>query len=147
MNRGADPEHCITCSDSAVPMCVEVLLGDSGLAVCDGQTVDVTLVLPVRPGDVVLVQDRADVAVNAHSQARVEVRIDDHRREQVDELRILNRELVCCRPENIGAHESTSPADKFHDRRATCHRDCNRRDVWKNADSGHRCVTAPRGKR
>jgi HupF/HypC family len=61
MNRGADPEHCITCSDSAVPMCVEVLLGDSGLAVCDGQIVDVTLVLPVRPGDVVLVH--ADTAL------------------------------------------------------------------------------------
>jgi len=55
MNPDTDPRHCITCSDAAMPMCVESLLGDSGLAVCDGATVDVTLVLPVQPGDVVLV--------------------------------------------------------------------------------------------
>jgi len=55
MTPGIEPRHCITCSDAAVPMCVESLLGDSGLAVCDGLTVDVTLVLPVRPGDIVLV--------------------------------------------------------------------------------------------
>jgi HupF/HypC family len=61
MNRGADPGHRITCSDAAVPMCVESLLGDNGLAACDGQTVDVTLVLLVRPRDLVLVH--ADTAL------------------------------------------------------------------------------------
>ena len=55
MTSGIEPGRCITCSDAAVPMCVESLLGDGGLAVCDGMTVDVTLVLPVSPGDVVLV--------------------------------------------------------------------------------------------
>ena len=55
MNPGIDPKHSITRSDAAVPMCVESLLGDSGLAVCDGVTIDVTLVLPVEPGDLVLV--------------------------------------------------------------------------------------------
>jgi hydrogenase maturation factor len=57
MSSCADPDHCITCSDAAVPMRVTSLVEttDSGLAVCDGLTVDVTLVLPVAPGDVVLV--------------------------------------------------------------------------------------------
>jgi hydrogenase maturation factor len=55
MNPCADPDHCITCSDAAVPMRVEALREEPGLAVCDGVIVDVTLVQPVDPGDLVLV--------------------------------------------------------------------------------------------
>jgi hydrogenase maturation factor len=59
-----EPEHCITCADAAVPMRVDSVArgASSGLAVCDGQTVDVTLVLPVRPGDIVLVHAGAALA-------------------------------------------------------------------------------------
>jgi hydrogenase maturation factor len=57
MSPCPDHDHCITCSDAAVPMRVDSLAGhpDSGLALCDGVTVDVTLVAPVRPGDRILV--------------------------------------------------------------------------------------------
>jgi hydrogenase expression/formation protein HypC len=52
-------DHCITCSDEGVPMQVERIDGDRGLALCstaDGSksTVEIALV-DVRPGDRVLV--------------------------------------------------------------------------------------------
>jgi len=52
--------HCITCSDEGVPMRVETLSAESGLAVCmddDGRRSDVLtdLVPDVRPGDQLLV--------------------------------------------------------------------------------------------
>jgi hypothetical protein len=46
--------HCVTCSDEAVPMCVDVVRAD-GTAVCDGVDVMTELVGPVQPGDVLLV--------------------------------------------------------------------------------------------
>jgi hydrogenase maturation factor len=57
-----DPDHCITCSDAAVPMRVQSYDGESGLAVCNGETVDVTLVRPVDAGDLVLVHAGAAIA-------------------------------------------------------------------------------------
>ena len=60
---GADtcgPGHCITCGDDGVPMQVVRLDEIRGLALCsheDGkrETVEVALVEPVAPGDVLLV--------------------------------------------------------------------------------------------
>jgi hydrogenase maturation factor len=50
-----DENHCITCSDKAVPMRVVDVRPD-GLAVCDdGVEVMLDLVGPVEVGDVVLV--------------------------------------------------------------------------------------------
>ncbi len=56
-----EPEgHCITCGDDGVPMRVVKVDDDRGLALCaddEGQrsTVEVELVLPVAPGDQLLV--------------------------------------------------------------------------------------------
>jgi len=52
--------HCITCSDEGVPMRVETLNAETGLAVCvdgDGRRTDVLtdLVPNTRPGDQLLV--------------------------------------------------------------------------------------------
>lgn len=52
--------HCITCSDEGVPMRVETLNAETGLAACvdgDGRRTDVLtdLVPDVRPGDQLLV--------------------------------------------------------------------------------------------
>jgi hydrogenase maturation factor len=52
MNCGDD--HCITCSDEAVPMRVDAVRAD-GTALCDGVEVMTELVAPVAVGDVVLV--------------------------------------------------------------------------------------------
>jgi hydrogenase maturation factor len=52
MSCGED--HCITCSDEAVPMRVDALR-DDGTAVCGGVEVMTDLVAPVAVGDVVLV--------------------------------------------------------------------------------------------
>jgi hydrogenase maturation factor len=53
-------DHCITCSDEGVPMAVERIDTDRGLALCvaeDGSksTVEIALVEPVTPGDRLLV--------------------------------------------------------------------------------------------
>ena len=75
MNPGIDPKHCTTCSDAAGPMCVESLLGDSGLAVCDGVTIDVRLVLPVEPADLVLsTQPRHSLAAAESRRGEAEPR-------------------------------------------------------------------------
>ena len=51
-NCGSD--HCVTCSDEAVPLRVEVVR-DDGTALCEGVEVMTDLVGQVGPGDVVLV--------------------------------------------------------------------------------------------
>jgi hydrogenase maturation factor len=53
-------EHCITCGDVAVQMCVIEIDSDGTLALCaadsgERQTVDVTLVAPVRIAERLLV--------------------------------------------------------------------------------------------
>jgi hydrogenase maturation factor len=55
-----DADHCITCADEGVPMTVERVNPDEGLAVCrpEGRsptTVEIDLVSPVELGDRVLV--------------------------------------------------------------------------------------------
>ena len=60
MSANACGDHCITCSDEGVPMQVERIDDDRGLALCaaeDGSksTVEIALVEPVAPGDTVLV--------------------------------------------------------------------------------------------
>jgi hydrogenase expression/formation protein HypC len=53
--------HCVTCSDEAVPLTVDSVLGD-GTVLCGGGTEVMTdLVGAVHPGDVVLVH--AGVAI------------------------------------------------------------------------------------
>jgi hydrogenase maturation factor len=48
-------DHCVTCSDEAVPLRVHELRAD-GIAVCDGGVeVLVDLVAPVEPGEELLV--------------------------------------------------------------------------------------------
>ena len=52
-------DHCITCSDEGIPMQVELIDEDRGLALCTGEdgsksTVEIALV-SVEPGDRVLV--------------------------------------------------------------------------------------------
>ena len=59
MNANACGDHCITCSDEGIPMKVERIDEDRGLALCssdDGSksTVEIALV-DVEPGDRVLV--------------------------------------------------------------------------------------------
>lgn len=53
-------DHCVTCSDEAVPMRVERLV--DGLAICDGVEVMVDLVAPVEPGDELLVHAGTAIA-------------------------------------------------------------------------------------
>jgi hydrogenase assembly chaperone HypC/HupF len=53
-------DHCITCSDEGIPMQVERIDEQRGLALCsadDGSrsTVEIALVEPVEPGDRLLV--------------------------------------------------------------------------------------------
>jgi len=55
-----DPHHCITCGDDGVPMCVLAVDEARGLALCeagDGAhgSVEIALVAPVAPGDLLLV--------------------------------------------------------------------------------------------
>ncbi len=52
-------DHCITCSDEAIPMTVIVVDDDQQLAVCEAQdgsqhTIEIALVGPVSPLDCVL---------------------------------------------------------------------------------------------
>ena len=59
MNANACGDHCITCSDEGIPMRVERIDEDRGLALCSSEdgsksTVEIALV-EVEPGDRVLV--------------------------------------------------------------------------------------------
>ena len=61
-----DP-HCITCSDEAVPMRVQGVDEERGLALCedpDGRrsSVEIALVAPVGPGDELLVHAGTAIA-------------------------------------------------------------------------------------
>jgi hydrogenase maturation factor len=47
-------DHCVTCSDEAVPLRVEAVRAD-GTALCEGVEVMTDLVGRLEPGDVVLV--------------------------------------------------------------------------------------------
>lgn len=60
-------EGCITCSDAAPPMIVVEVDGDRGIALCEGETgarasVEIALVEPVAPGDVLLVHAGTAIA-------------------------------------------------------------------------------------
>lgn len=53
-------DHCVTCSDEALPMTVRAVDGERGLALCEGddgakQSVEIALVEPVALGDLLLV--------------------------------------------------------------------------------------------
>jgi hydrogenase maturation factor len=53
-------DHCITCGDDGVPMQVEKVDDARGLALCVGEdgaksSVEIELVMPVAPGDELLV--------------------------------------------------------------------------------------------
>jgi hydrogenase expression/formation protein HypC len=55
-----DGDHCTTCSDEALPLRVVRVAGERGLALCEDpggarSTVEIALVAPVAPGDVLLV--------------------------------------------------------------------------------------------
>ena len=55
-----DPHHCVTCGDDGVPMTVVRIDEQRELALCqDGagerSSVEIALVMPVAPGDVLLV--------------------------------------------------------------------------------------------
>jgi hydrogenase assembly chaperone HypC/HupF len=56
----SDPDHCITCADEGVPMTVVRVDVERMLALCEDDagarsTVEIALVEPVEPGDVLLV--------------------------------------------------------------------------------------------
>lgn len=55
-----DPHHCVTCGDDGVPMAVVAVDEARGLALCEQaggarSSVEIALVAPVAPGDVLLV--------------------------------------------------------------------------------------------
>jgi hydrogenase maturation factor len=65
--RCDDASHCITCGDEAVPVRVVAVDSDRELALCenaDGQrtTVEIALVVPVAPGDELLVHAGTAIA-------------------------------------------------------------------------------------
>ena len=73
---------CITCGDEAVPMRVERIDGDRGLALCEDaegrrSSVEIALVEPVAPGDELLVH--AGTAIGRSGAE--EIRRDGERRE------------------------------------------------------------------
>jgi len=56
----ADPFHCVTCADEGVAMRVVAVDAERGLALCaapggERQSVEIALVGPVAPGDLLLV--------------------------------------------------------------------------------------------
>jgi hydrogenase expression/formation protein HypC len=60
MTLDCHSDHCITCSDEGVPMTVLRTDEDRGLALCENadgakESVEITLVEPVEPGDALLV--------------------------------------------------------------------------------------------
>lgn len=66
---------CITCSDAAPPMTVVEVDADRGIALCAGETgtrasVEIALVEPVVPGDVLLVHAGTAIAHAAAESAR-----------------------------------------------------------------------------
>jgi hydrogenase expression/formation protein HypC len=64
-----DEDHCVTCSDEAVPLTVRSVL-DDGTALCDGDVEVMTdLVGPVAPGDVVLVHGGAALQLAERPEA------------------------------------------------------------------------------
>jgi hydrogenase maturation factor len=68
-------EHCITCSDEAVAMEVLELDGERELALCQGEdglraSVEIALVAPVAPGDVLLVHAGTAIAIATAAEAR-----------------------------------------------------------------------------
>ena len=65
--RCDDSTHCITCGDEAVPLTVVRVDADRDLALCENvagerTTVEIALVLPVAPGDEVLVHAGTAIA-------------------------------------------------------------------------------------
>ena len=65
--RCDDESHCITCGDEAVPLRVVKVDAARELALCENEdgertTVEIALVLPVAPGDEVLVHAGTAIA-------------------------------------------------------------------------------------
>lgn len=60
MTEDCHGDHCVTCSDEAVPMRVERVV--DGLAICGGVEVMIDLVGPVAPGDELLVHAGTAIA-------------------------------------------------------------------------------------
>jgi hydrogenase maturation factor len=65
--RCDDANHCITCGDEAVPLKVLQVDADRDLALCENDagertTVQIALVLPVAPGDELLVHAGTAIA-------------------------------------------------------------------------------------
>ena len=65
--RCDDANHCITCGDEAVPVKVLQVDADRDLALCENgagerTTVEIALVLPVAPGDELLVHAGTAIA-------------------------------------------------------------------------------------
>jgi hydrogenase assembly chaperone HypC/HupF len=63
----SDPQHCITCGDDGVPMTVVRVDKDRMLALCEDDagarsSVEIALVEPVQPGDVLLVHAGTAIA-------------------------------------------------------------------------------------
>ena len=70
------PDHCITCADDGIPMTVLRVDEPRGLALCAGdagerQTVEIALVEPVIPGDVLLVHAGTAIAAVQAPQPEV----------------------------------------------------------------------------
>lgn len=65
--------HCITCADDGVAMTVVRVDADRGLALCAGergerQTIEIALVGPVAPGDLLLVHAGTAIAALGSDQ-------------------------------------------------------------------------------
>jgi hydrogenase maturation factor len=65
--RCDDASHCITCGDEAVPVTVVRVDRERELALCENEagertTVEIALVLPVAPGDELLVHAGTAIA-------------------------------------------------------------------------------------
>jgi hydrogenase maturation factor len=68
--RCDDASHCITCGDEAVPLRVLKVDADRDLALCEDDggrhtTVEIALVLPVAPGEQLLVHAGTAIARGA----------------------------------------------------------------------------------
>jgi hydrogenase expression/formation protein HypC len=67
---GPDEDRCITCSDQAVPLTVVSVDEERGLALCDDgsggrTTIEVALVAPVSPGELLLAHAGTAIARGA----------------------------------------------------------------------------------
>jgi hydrogenase assembly chaperone HypC/HupF len=63
----SDPQHCITCGDDGVPMTVVKVDDERMLALCEDEegvrsSVEIALVDPPAPGDVLLVHAGTAIA-------------------------------------------------------------------------------------